>query len=46
MKCLHCQAELLSSPECQDRQWFIRCLDCGAKNLVVIGPLIVGWQAD
>ena len=44
MKCKHCGEALMDSPEYSEGEWFIRCLDCGVKNLVAIGIEIIGWR--
>lgn len=36
--------ELMNSPEYGEGDWFIRCLDCGVKNLVEIGLQIIGYR--
>jgi DNA-directed RNA polymerase subunit RPC12/RpoP len=42
--CKRCQAALTSEPEYEDYDWFLRCLDCGAKNLLVLSFQIIGWR--
>ncbi len=42
--CKRCQAALTSEPEYEDYDWFLRCLVCGAKNLLVLSFRIVGWR--
>jgi len=42
--CIRCQAALTSEPKYEDYDWFLRCLVCGAKNLLVLSFRIVGWR--
>ena len=42
--CKRCQAELTTEPECEDYDWFLRCLSCGAKNLLALSFQIIGWR--
>jgi hypothetical protein len=42
--CKCCQASLTTEPEYADYDWFLRCLVCGAKNLLVLSFQIVGWR--
>jgi hypothetical protein len=37
--CVHCQDTLLSAPEKEDGYWFMRCLSCGARNILSQPPL-------
>ena len=42
--CKCCQASLTTEPEYEDYDWFLRCLVCGAKNLLILSFQIVGWR--
>ena len=42
--CKRCRASLTTEPEYADYDWFLRCLVCGAKNLLVLSFQIVGWR--
>ena len=42
--CKRCQAELTTEPEYEDYDWFLRCLGCGAKNLLALSFQIIGWR--
>ena len=42
--CIRCQASLTTEPEYEDYDWFLRCLDCGAKNLLTLSFQIIGWR--
>jgi hypothetical protein len=42
--CKRCQASLTTEPEYEDHDWFLRCLACGAKNLLALSFQIVGWR--
>jgi len=42
--CKCCQASLTTEPEYEDYDWFLRCLACGAKNLLVVSFQIIGWR--
>jgi hypothetical protein len=42
--CTRCSSILVSSPEPQGHEWFIRCLSCRAKNVVVVTLRIIGWR--
>jgi len=42
--CKCCQASLTTEPEYEDYDWFLRCLACGAKNLLVLSFQIIGWR--
>lgn len=42
--CKRCQAALTAGPEFEDYDWFLRCLVCGAKNLLTLGFQIIGWR--
>jgi hypothetical protein len=44
MTCKHCDQPLMASPELEFGEWFIRCLNCGAKNIVTDGLQVVGWH--
>lgn len=52
LRCAHCQADLSECPEFEFEDWIVRCLDCGAKNVIEIAvfnsPLadveVVGWR--
>ena len=42
--CKRCQAALTSEPEYEDYDWFLRCLACGARNLLTLSFQIIGWR--
>lgn len=50
--CAHCQAVLSECPEKEFEDWIVRCLECGARNVIEIAifnsPLtdveVVGWR--
>ena len=42
--CKRCQASLTTEPEYADYDWFLRCLVCGAKNLLTLSFQIIGWR--
>ena len=42
--CAHCGRPLTSSPEQDAGDWIIRCLVCGARNIVVPILKFVGWR--
>ena len=42
--CKRCHAELTTEPEYEDYDWFLRCLVCGAKNLLALSFQIMGWR--
>ena len=42
--CKRCHASLITEPEYADYDWFLRCLACGAKNLLVLSFQIIGWR--
>jgi hypothetical protein len=42
--CTRCNSALLSSPEPEGHEWFIRCLSCRAKNGVAVSMRVVGWR--
>jgi hypothetical protein len=44
--CRHCLSQLVASPEWESGDWFIRCLACGARNLLAITVEIVGWRGE
>jgi hypothetical protein len=44
--CRRCQSPLVASPEGECGDWFIRCLDCGARNQLAITIKIVGWRRE
>jgi hypothetical protein len=44
--CRHCQSPLVVSPEWESGDWFIRCLVCGARNILAITIEIVGWRRE
>jgi hypothetical protein len=41
MKRKHCAADLSNSTEHAKGEWFVRCLECGVKNVVVPGLVVV-----
>ena len=42
--CIRCSSALVSSPEPEGHEWFIRCLSCRAKNVVIVTLRVVGWR--
>ena len=44
--CRHCLSQLVGNPEWESGDWFIRCLVCGARNLLAITIEIVGWRRE
>jgi len=42
--CIHCGRTLNSSPEPDAGDWIIRCLSCGARNIIVPVLKFVGWR--
>jgi hypothetical protein len=40
--CTRCSSILVSSPEPEGHEWFIRCLSCRAQNVVVVSLRLVG----
>ena len=44
--CLNCLSQLGAKPEWESGDWFIRCLVCGARNLLAITIEIVGWRRE
>ena len=42
--CKRCQAALTTEPEFEGYDWFLRCLLCGAKNLLALSFQIIGWR--
>jgi len=42
--CKRCQAAMTTEPEYEDYDWFLRCLVCGAKNLLALSFQIIGWR--
>lgn len=54
LRCAHCQAVLTECPEFEYEDWIVRCLECGAKNVIdsrivnadsKIAFAVVGWRA-
>jgi len=43
-RCKHCQSPVITGPEHENDDWFLRCLVCGVKNLFVVTLQIVGWR--
>ena len=53
LRCAHCQADLSECPEKEFEDWIVRCLECGAKNVIdaergnqqmSLTIEIVGWR--
>jgi DNA-directed RNA polymerase subunit RPC12/RpoP len=44
--CLHCGEELSSPPEKEEGYWFLRCLACGARNILAEHPLPSSLEPD
>ena len=42
--CKRCQTALISEPEYEDYDCFLRCLVCGSKNLLALSFQIIGWR--
>ena len=42
--CTHCGRALTMSPEPDGGDWIIRCLACGARNVIVPIFKLVGWR--
>jgi hypothetical protein len=42
--CIRCGSVLVSSPEPEGHEWFIRCLSCQAKNVLIVTLRVVGWR--
>jgi DNA-directed RNA polymerase subunit RPC12/RpoP len=42
--CTHCGRALTASPEPEAGDWIIRCLSCGARNIVIPILKLVGWR--
>ena len=42
--CKRCQAPLITEPEYEGDDWFLRCLVCGVKNVFVVTLQLVGWR--
>jgi len=42
--CQRCGIELKQLPEYEKGDWFVRCLECGVKNLIAPGARIIGWR--
>ena len=38
------RSPVITGPEHEDDDWFLRCLVCGVKNLFVVTLQIVGWR--
>ncbi len=44
--CRYCLSQLVANPEWESGDWFIRCLVCGARNVLAISIEIVGWRRE
>lgn len=52
LRCAHCQADLSECPEREFEDWIMRCLACGAKNVIEVVAFnslmttveVVGWR--
>lgn len=47
LRCAHCQADLSECPEKEFGDWIVRCLECGAKNIieiVIADVAVLGWR--
>ena len=44
--CLHCGESLTSEPEKEKGFWFLRCLSCGAHNILAGPPLPASPEPD
>jgi DNA-directed RNA polymerase subunit RPC12/RpoP len=42
--CAHCGRQLSSSPEQDAGDWIIRCLACGARNIIIPVFKLMGWR--
>jgi hypothetical protein len=36
--------ELITAPEYAEGEWVIPCLNCGVRNIVVVGLDVVAWR--
>ena len=43
-RCKRCQSPLITEPETEGDDWFLRCLVCGVKNLFVVTLELIGWR--
>ena len=43
LRCKNCGAKLTEAPEPERHEWFIRCLECGVRNVITPFLQIVGW---
>jgi len=43
-RCKRCQSPLITEPEYEGDDRFLRCLVCGVKNVFVVILQIVGWR--
>jgi len=52
LRCAHCRGKLSECPEKEFGDWIVRCLECGAKNLIDVVFVhqlaadieVVGWR--
>jgi DNA-directed RNA polymerase subunit RPC12/RpoP len=42
--CVHCGRQLTTVPEPDADDWVIRCLACGARNVITSALKLVGWR--
>ncbi len=42
--CAHCGRALSAAPEQDAGDWIIRCLLCGARNVIIPIFKLVGWR--
>jgi hypothetical protein len=43
-RCRHCDLVLETAGEYECGEWFLRCVNCGAKNLFVLTLTFIGWR--
>lgn len=43
-RCKCCQSPLITEPEYEGDDRYLRCLVCGVKNVFVVTLQIVGWR--
>jgi hypothetical protein len=44
MTCKRCKAELFGMPEQEPRDWFLRCLEFGMKNIFTVSVEVVAGR--
>ena len=43
-RCQCCDSVLKTAPEYECSEWFLRCVNCRAKNLFVLTLSFIGWR--